>query len=242
VALPGEGTGAAQSGPPGAVFPRPTRLPQQTAEKKSEAEREGRKRQRLEKEVRELKASLEARGTEARAKQVEILAAEEQVSSWKVLGGNGERRGVGTSVRIENPCCSMPAPYNRPPAGLRPPAVRHFALCEGAATLSPPFPSPSLPAPHPPPGRAPGGEHQGGARRDRQGAEGIQCAQREGGEAAPRPGGGGAPQQPAARGQRRAPGAWAHARSQCGQGLWLPSGWQLSRACTAVQSGARAWC
>jgi len=63
------------------AVPTATHARTQIADKKSEAERETRKRERLEKEARELRASVEQRATEARSKQLEIQAAEEQV--WR---------------------------------------------------------------------------------------------------------------------------------------------------------------
>lgn len=57
----------------------------QIADKKAEAEREGRKRERLEKEVVGLKGALEARNTDIKAKQMEVRLGQQ-------LGGGLGRR------------------------------------------------------------------------------------------------------------------------------------------------------
>jgi Tfp pilus assembly protein FimV len=121
----------------------------QTAEKKAEAEREGRKRERLEKEVRELKASLEARATEARSKQGEIQAAEEQV---RVRVGGWGRAAVGRRGGAQQ------ARSSEQRGGCSAPCGRRRRLSPARPRTGPP--------PPPPPGRAPGGQHQGGTRRE----------------------------------------------------------------------------
>jgi hypothetical protein len=52
-----------------------TALRENVAERKMEAEREARKKERMEKEMKELRASLEARQQEIKSKQQQVLRA-----------------------------------------------------------------------------------------------------------------------------------------------------------------------